>query len=294
MESAEGALPFVVLACGSFRPEDVQVSVEPTARPTTPELERLIAEEWDRQTILASRAGRLLFDGRLLRYVRHEVAPAADGAERLHLTVGPTCYRDFVGTNLFNHHRLGEIAWESFANPIGTTATLITGDGCLCYGRRSQRVAYHGGHVHTFGGALEEQDLAADGRSVGAYASLLRELREELNLDRGDLAEAWCVGLIRDKEIWQPELLFDVRTELSVAELSERWSSAEAKDEHVELVTCRNEPTAIVPFLLACGAIAPVGIGAIFLHGRRLWGEAWFERGAGQLAAAMGWMSGGA
>lgn len=285
MEFSGQSLPFVVLVGECFRPEAVRVLVEPTARPTTPELERLIAEEWDRQTILASRAGRLLFNGELLRYVRHEVAPGADGTQRLDLAVGPTCYRDFVGTNLFNHHRLGEFAWESFANPIGTTATLITGDGYLCYGRRSLKVAYHGGYVHTFGGALEEQDLAADGRSVDAFASVLRELREEVGLDRGDIAEAWCVGMIRDKEIWQPELLFDARTELSAAELSDRWSSAEAKDEHDGLVSCLSEPDAIVPFILGSGAIAPVAIGAMFLHGRRLWGEAWYRRAAEELAA---------
>jgi hypothetical protein len=282
MNSPEDALPFVVVVDGPFAPEDVVISVEESARPTTPRLESLIAEEWERQTALASRDGRRLFNGSLLRYVRHENVIDEFGQKRLRLRVGPTCYRDFVGTNLFNHHRLGEFTGEQFANPIGTTATIVTADGYLCYGRRSSSVAYHGGHVHTLGGALEAGDLAANQQTVDALAAVLRELREEVGFESEDLVQAYCTGMIRDKEIRQPEMLFDVYTGLSTAELNRRWLRAEAKDEHVALVTCPDRPGAISPFIRQCGAIAPVAVGAMFLHGRRLWGKEWYREAAVQ------------
>ena len=272
-------LPFVVDVIGRYAPSQVHVKVDASPRPTTPALDALIEAEWERQTALAHGTDRLLFNGPLMRYVRHDVTPGDEGTPEFHLTVGPTCYRDFVGTNLFNHHRLDEFGWHRFANPIGTTATLTTRDGRICYGRRSARVSYHALHVHTFGGALEERDQAADG-SIDPFGSLCRELVEELCLPPEELHDLVCVGLIRDKEIHQPEMLFEAGLDLTTEELLARWESAESKDEHDEIVTLPNRPDAIIPFTKSCGPIAPVAIGALFLHGWLQWGKDWYEKAA--------------
>ena len=277
------SLPFVVDVIGRYPPSQVRVTLDPSPRPTTPELDALIEAEWERQTALAKGTDRLLFNGPLMRYVRHEVTePSNNRPAELHLTVGPTCYRDFVGTNLFNRHRLGEFGWERFANPIGTTATLTTSDDQICYGRRSARVSYHSLHVHTFGGALEERDRTPDG-SINPFGSLCRELVEELCLPREELRDLICVGLIRDNEIHQPEMLFEARLDLTAEELLARWNSAESKDEHDEIVSLPDEPDAIVPFIKNCGPIAPVAIGALFLHGRLRWGQDWYEKAADEM-----------
>jgi hypothetical protein len=278
-------MPFDILAFGCFEPAQVRTVFEATPRMSSPLLDELIAVEWQRQMAMARQAGRLLFNGSLLRYVRHatEVGPTG-GNEVLELTVGPTRYRDFVGTNLFNHHRLDEFGWERFSNPVGTTATLVSRDGLICYGRRSESVAYHASHVHTFGGALEESDRAADG-TVDLFASVCREVEEELALRREELADLCCVGLIRDKEICQPEMLFEARLDITAEELRHRWRSAATANEHVAIVTLPDRPEAIVPFIRGCGPIAPVAVGALFLHGRRAWGEEWYSRTSEALRA---------
>ncbi len=268
-------LPFIIQACGRFAPPCVRIEFDATGRPTTPELEAAIAAEWDRQVALAHGTDRVLFNGELLRYLRHALVPGS-GGETFALTVGPTCYRDFIGTNLFNKHRLAEFGWESFANPVGTTATLLTSDGRICYGRRSSRVSYHAAHVHTFGGALEPADVGDDG-GIDAFASVARELEEELALRRDELLDLVCVGMIRDREIHQPEMLFEARLDMTAEELRRRWERAEAKDEHDEIVTLVDEPDAIVPFIKSCGPIAPVAVGALFVHGRLHWSEAWLR-----------------
>jgi len=298
-------LPFVIDAFGSFPPDRVHVHFDPSPRPTTVLLEDVIAKEWQRQMARAKRENHMLFNGSLMRYVNHAITPniaatldhatdhqtttASPNSPRrkpadlaFHLTIGPTCYRDFVGTNLFNHHRLKEFGWHRFANPIGTTATLITRDSHICYGRRSAQVAYHALHVHTFGGGLEESDRAADG-TIDPFASLCRELDEELSLSRDELEDLVCVGLLRDKEICQPEMLFEAGVDLTVEELRAKWATATSRDEHQEIIAFPDEPDAIVPFIQGCDAIAPVAVGALFLHGRRRWGQAWFEAAAGML-----------
>lgn len=275
------ALPFDVLAVGRFPPSRVAISFQPEPRPSTAELDAAIAATWQRELERARGTNRMLFNGELLRYVRHEALRAADG-ERFDLTVGPTCYRDFVGTNLYGGQWLAKCGWETFSNAVGTTATVITADNQICYGRRSERVSYHAGHVHTFGGALESADRAADG-SIDAFASVARELKEELGLALEELRDFICVGMIRDREIHQPEMLFEARLDLTAAELRDRWEAAESRDEHDDIVSLANEPDAIVPFIKSCGPIAPVAIGALFLHGRLTWGEDWFLRAGKQL-----------
>lgn len=267
---ASGGDRIVVQACGRFPRERVRVTFDAAPRPSTPALDAFIAEEWQRQIALAEGTQRMLFNGEMLRYVSHSVEAEAP-RQRFEMMVGPTCYRDFVGTNLYGGHWLERVGWESFSNAVGTTATILTADGMICYGRRSQRVAFHAGHVHTFGGALEMNDRAADG-SVDVFGSLRRELREELALTSDDIAAIECVGLIRDKEIHQPELLFEARVRLTADEIRVRWESAEAKDEHEGLVSFRDDSAAIDEFISTCGAIAPVAVGALEIH-RRLRSE---------------------
>ncbi len=278
-------LPVVILACGRFSPAQVRIEEDSASRPTTDALEAAIAREWNRQVESARGTERVLFDGALLRYVRHAIVPGADG-DTFVMTVGPTCYRDFVGTNLYNKHRLEEFGWERFANPVGTTATLLTRDGRISYGRRSTRVSYHAGHVHTFGGALEPADRAADG-TIDVFASVARELEEELGLRRDELHDLVCVGMIRDREIHQPEMLFEARLEMTAEELRRRWQQAEAKDEHDDLVSLSDAPDAIVSFITSCGPIAPVAVGALLVHGRLNWGDDWLRRAAEMLLSRL-------
>ncbi len=270
--------PFSVDAFGEFPPGHVHVHWTDAPRPTTADLDRSIGEIWERQLDECRNRGAILFNGTLVRWIGHRVE---DG--RLHVTAGPTNYCDFVGTNLYNRHRLGEIGRERFANPIGTTATVVSRDGWLIYGRRSHRVAYHAGFLHTFGGALEEADIRPDG-SIDVFAAVRRELQEELTLGDNHLDALVCVGLIHDHEIWQPEMLFEAAVNLTRDELLGRLDQADAHQEHTAIESVRDEPDALVPFIRRAAPIAPVAVGAILLHGWRRWGLAWYENAMPALA----------
>jgi 8-oxo-dGTP pyrophosphatase MutT (NUDIX family) len=277
---------FDVLAFGRFAASRTEIVSDPTPRPTCDELESLIEAEWTRRRAEAERRGLMLFNGDLYRYLRHDVRSASTGDNKdartvgmddaLTLTVGPGCYRDFVGTNLYNHHRMTEFGWESFANPVGTTATLTTADGWIVYGRRSDKVAYHASHVHTFGGSLEVADRGDDGH-IDAFGSVRRELEEELGLAADEVSDLHAVGIVRDTEIVQPELLFEGSVALSFDELVNRWRKAESMAEHVELVRLADDADAIVPFIRTCGPIAPVAVAALLLFGRSRFGRPWFD-----------------
>jgi len=267
-------LPFAIDAVGQFSPDQLRIRWQNQPRPTSPELDAMIADAWARMSADCRRRSAMLFNGQLVRYLSHQHT-----GDRLEIEAGPTNYRDFVGTNLLNGQRVDEIGWDHFANPIGTTATVISSDNFLLYGRRNDRVAFHANHLHTIGGGLEDRERAAD-HTIDAFASIQRELHEELSIKPDEIAELTCVGLIHDRQIHQPELIFDATVTLTRAELLDRLDLDDAHQEHTAIESCPDQSDAVIPFIQSAGLIAPVAIGALFLHGHRRWGADWYNRTA--------------
>ena len=207
---------FTVDAFGVFGPGRVRVVWRDEPRPTNAPLDALVDRTWAEALHEAERSGAVLFNGQLARYLRHRVQE-----EALYIEVGPTDYAQFMSTNYLNHARGDEFGWDLFSNPIGTTATLVTRDGWLLYGRRSKRVACHAGYVHTFGGGLEAGERNA-AREFDVFGSVRRELAEELGLRAAEISSMVCLGLIRDATIRQPELIFDAHLTLTRAEVETR------------------------------------------------------------------------
>lgn len=265
--------PFSVDFAGRFSPDAVRVEWTDTPRKTNPTIEDLIEETWRAKLVESKSTGQVLFNGEMARLVGSSV----DG-ETLRLILGPTNYRDFLGTNLFNGHLLETFGEDCFANALGTSATVVTSDGLLLFGRRNQKVAFHGGYLHTFGGTVEPPDRTEDG-SCDVFAAIRRELCEELKLTDDQIVDVVCVGLVRDHQIHQPELLFDVQVSASGSELRSLFDGA-TDEEHVAIESCHDEPESIVPFINSADRITPVAIASLLLHGRVCWGYSWYEQTA--------------
>lgn len=266
-------LPFDVIIAGRFEPHLVTTRWTDAPRETNAEIESIIEQEWGVRVAEAQRRGAVLYDGQLARYVSHEMS----GADAVTIHVGPTCYRDFIGTNLYHSGLADRFGWAALANPIGTTALVITADGHLALGRRSDRVAFHAGYLHTIGGSLEAADRR-EGGDVDAAGSVLRELEEELAVTPADIRRFTCVGLVRDHEIRQPELLFEAELSLDRAGLLARAAGATAADEHVSIEFCPATRDAIAPFIRAAAPIAPVAVAGLLTLGIHRWGTTWLHR----------------
>ena len=272
-QSASGGpdgAPFTVAVAGRYPADAVRVTWKDLPRQTNEALDDAIEKTWREKLDQAQRTGQLLFNGWMARLIELQV----DGG-MLTLILGPTNYRDFVGTNLYNGHLLTTLGDAFFSNALGTSATVITRDGYLLYGRRSDNVAYHGGYLHTFGGTVDRSDRTPDG-TYDLFAAIRRELREELSLTDDEIGEVVCTGLACDHQIHQPELLFDVQMNVTRGELLTRFDD-HADPEHVAIESCLDEPESIVPFVTSTGLIAPVAVAAMLLHGRGCWGHDWYE-----------------
>ncbi len=270
-------LPFIVDVQGLFRRHQLQIIYREEPAPVVPAIEEMVARAWQDQLDTARRGGFRLYNGRIVRLLRHRVE---DG--RLLMESGPSDFAHFIGTNYLNYHRAQEFGWDAFSNPIGVSGIVITCDGWILYGRRNDRVACHPGYVQAFGGSLEVGELRPDG-TFDAFDCVLRELHEEAGVQDSDVTEIVCVGLARDREIRQPELIFDVHVRQSREEMANRLRHDDPEQEHTEIVMCRDAQDAIVPFIRTVGLMSPVSVGALFLHGRQRFGADWYEQAARDL-----------
>ena len=272
--------PFLIDVCGQFAPGQLHVHWRNEPRPPCPELDALVARVWEEQTEACRRAGRLLFNGRMVRYLGHQVS---DGG--FHIEGGSTDFANFLATNLLNWRRGEELGWQWFSNPVGCSTLPVTSDGLLLLGRRSQRVAFHAGYIHVIGGGLEEVDRREDG-TVDAFGAARRELLEELMLAPEEVGEMVCLGMIRDPTIRQPELIFEAPLRLRWAEVAARLGPDDPRQEHAALLACPDEAEAILPFIRSNLPITPVAVGALCLHGRPRFGHAWYEQAVRELSVS--------
>jgi 8-oxo-dGTP pyrophosphatase MutT (NUDIX family) len=262
---------FIIDEYGEFMPSKIRVVWYDEPRRPHAQLDALVARIWNEQYQECKQRGISLFNGQLARYLRHRVED-----DTLIVDVGPTDYANFMATNYLNYHRIDEFGRDMFGNPLGTSATLITSDGWLIYGRRNQRVACHAGYVHTFGGGIELEELNDEG-TFDVFSCVIRELNEELGLSREDIEQMLCLGIIRDSQTLQPELIFDAHIRLSRDEVVGRINPEDSDEEHEAIVACLDKSAAIVPFIQSTELMAPVAVGAVLLHGRRSFGNEWYE-----------------
>ena len=149
-----------------------------------------------------ARPGVNLFDGPLCRLERIVATP-----EHLHVELSAITYRWFFGTN--GRHA----QYEPRANALGTSAALVSSDGWLVFGVRSQAVGLYPGRAHPFGGTLDPT------ANPDLLSEMARELREEIGLEADDIAELRCIGIGEDPLLRQPELLYLARSHRSQDEL---------------------------------------------------------------------------
>ncbi len=268
---------FFLDAVGPYSRDRVTVTWSDETRPTTEQVEQFIETFWRRLTDAARTDDTILFNGPLCRLVDYQVAP-----DRLSLTLGPTDYRTFIGTNLHNAHLRYSHGPEMLANPVGVSAVVITRGDYIVMGRRSRKVAYHAERIHPAGGCVEPP--TGDGRRPDPFATVVTELNEELGLTADQVSHSICLGLIRDKHIVQPELIFDVSVDATVDEIRTARHSATSEDEHSELLVLRDHPAGVVAFMeMHAAALTPVAMASLLLHGLHHWGGGWFASTRGYL-----------
>jgi hypothetical protein len=262
---------------GLFDRDRVQVRWSDSPRPTNPQIESAIEAAWAQQTCLAAEQGRRLYNGRLCRVINCETEGPV-----LQLTLGEVSYKEFVGTNLTNAQLRYIHGPDVLANPLGVSAAVVTSDGYVLLGRRSDKVFSNAGLVHPVGGIVEPP--AEAGMIPDPFQAMTDELYQELAIPAEAVTRNVCLGVVRAKRVVQPEMVFEVHVGAGVEAV--RAGSANAPDvsEHDDLVAVRDQPGAVVTYIEKnYSHLTAVAMATLLLHGQRHWGMGWLATARGYL-----------
>ncbi|GAB1608538.1 uridine diphosphate glucose pyrophosphatase-like [Argonauta hians] len=204
-------------------------------RPLPTLLEEEINKVWERR----QSKNPTLYNGTKFRV--HAAFPSLD-KHGVNLHVGVTCYKDYLGTNWSNNSQhLQNIGLALYGNsqaclsdPLGVGSLLLTTDQRIILLKRSQNCAEAAELWDIPGGHAEPQELVGsetmeniDVEHLSAadvvkeiYDSVLREIRDEVNLPKGVFEEPEMMGIAGNlRSANRPSLEFFVRCHLSSDEV---------------------------------------------------------------------------
>lgn len=259
-------LAFSLPATGTFAESDVRASWtdQPVVVPAG--VERLIAESWAAAETEALQCGRELFPGAMTRLLQW----STDGGT-LTLTLGPTDYRQFVGTNL-RHPELAErFGRDALANPLGISVAVVTADNQLLVQQRSERVFEHPGFFHVCGGNVEPADVAGPD-APGVFAAARRELEEELAITPAQIISLTCLGLAENRKTFKPDLLI----EAEVTQPADAFRSAR-NAEFSNLIFLEDATTLAGCLTQNRNRFTPPGMASLLVTGRKRYGDRWYQ-----------------
>jgi hypothetical protein len=271
---------FFLDVVGKFTRQQIDIAWDDRPRVVPDALDHEYEQTWLAESEQAAKRGASLYNGALCRLIDFS---ADDG--RLSLTLGPTNFREFLGSNLMRAHLRYVHGPEVLANPVGVSTAVTTADGFLLLGRRSQKVVFNAGKIHPIGGMLDPVEAP---NLPDPFDCILQELRTETNVSPDTIDHIVCMGLVRDKRIVQPELVFDARLNIDAATLRRMAAQASDAHEHDNLILLMDYPSSVVTFMEThAEVLTPVATATLLLHGLRHWGSGWFASARGYLQSVI-------
>jgi hypothetical protein len=127
-------------------------------------------------------------------------------------------------------------------------------------------VVYHPNRVHPFAGCMEPRD-------GDPFASICRELQEELSLASSEITDIRATGLVEDQNLRQPEVIFAVATRLNKSEIESRLDPVE----HQSMWSIPATAEAIEAAVREDPQLTAIAVAALLLWGRLRFGQNWYE-----------------
>ncbi len=269
-------LEFEILAQGVYRPEQLEITYNPSLRmPTNPSIKAWMDALWEQKLVIAHEQHVPLFDAPLFRLV--EIEAQDDG--KLHLVLGDTGYKEYVTTRVpeFVQGRKR----EELGNPLSVCSVVETSDGYILLDKR-QGVDVYVGRYHVIGGFFERDRDSTLTMQPDPFRAIRREIREETGIVQADIREQVCLGVVYDVATPHAEMCFLTRLFIPMDEVRNREPE---ENEIKQLETLRATESELREFLLKNhGNISATGEPNLLLYGKVTFGDKWFEEMMSQLS----------
>ncbi|GIY84901.1 uridine diphosphate glucose pyrophosphatase NUDT22 [Caerostris darwini] len=212
-------------------------------RKTLPFINKAIENEWDKKMKVCA----ALWNGTKFRLHKIELwRETTSNFPRVKLFLGPTCYKDFIGTNCVPESKqLIQKGIQEYGNsqaylsdPLGNGALIVTRDNNIIFMRRSKQCAEFPFMIDRPGGHPEPDDVINKAEKTNLqdvdssmlleelFDSVLKEVTEEINIPSKNLASPILLGVSYNPiTLKTPSLEFYVRCNLSTVEIIEYYKT---------------------------------------------------------------------
>ena len=268
-------LEFEILARGLYRPDQLDITYDPSLRMhTSPAIQAWMDTLWHQKLDTAQRKAVPLFDSQLFRLV--SIGTRADGT--LHLVLGNTSYKEYVTTREPEFAR-GR-ARQELGNALSVCSVIETNDGYILLDKR-QGVDVYERRYHVIGGFFE-RDLDMATTRPDPFASICREIREETGIQLKDISEQYCLGVVYDLTTPHAEMCFLTRLNISLEEVYRRVPEEKEIQQLLSLYITKGS---LLHFVLANhGNISATGEPNLLMYGALRFGEEWFAEAMRRLS----------
>lgn len=261
-------IEFEIVAQGFYRPAQLVIDYDPTLQmPVTPEIQEWMDTLWEQKLTQARQQGTPLFETPLFRFV----AAAAQTDGTLHITMGDTCYKQYVTTRVpdFAQGR----SRPELGNPLAVCSVVETSDGCILLDKR-QGVDVYVGRYHVIGGFFERH-LDQVASLPDPFGAIRREIREETGIQADDMRDQYCLGVVYDLAMPHGEMCFLTRLYIPLDEVLRRAPEDREIKQLIPLQVTEESSRAFI--LKHHGNISATGEPNLLLYGGWKFGEQWFE-----------------
>ena len=262
-------LEFEILAHGFYRPDQLEITYNPSLRmPTNSPIQAWMDALWEQKLANAHDQNIPLFDAPLFRFVEVEVKD--NGI--LHLVLGDTGYKEYVTTRVpeFSQGRKR----EALGNALSVCSVVETSDGYILLDQR-QGVDVYVGRFHVIGGFFERDRDSTVSKQPDPFGAIRREIREETGILQSDIHAQFCLGVVYDTTTPHAEMCFLTCLAIPLAEVHNRLPE---EDEIKQLETLKVSEPEFREFLVKNhGNISATGEPNLLMYGGVRFGRAWFE-----------------
>jgi len=274
MGIGKSMLEFEILARGLYRPDQLDITYDPSLRMhTSPAIQEWMDTLWQQKLDTAQKKAVPLFDSQLFRLVSTE----AREDRSLHLVLGNTSYKEYVTTREPEFAR-GR-ARQELGNALSVCSVIETNDGYILLDKR-QGVDVYEGRYHVIGGFFE-RDLDMATKQPDPFAAICREIREETGIQFKDISEQYSLGVVYDLTTPHAEMCFLTRLNITLEEVYRRVPEEKEIQHLLSLYITKGS---LLHFVLANhGNISATGEPNLLMYGAVRFGEQWFGEAMRQL-----------
>jgi 8-oxo-dGTP pyrophosphatase MutT (NUDIX family) len=240
-----------ILVEGRFLKENIIIYYKPKRIAQDPAAKQLIESEWS----VFPYANPDSFNGPLFRLDSYGLVGSLKDIDKIELYLSDTDYKEFVGTR--NQDFATTFPKEKMSNPVSVGVILISKDNKLILGRRSSSIDSDKSSISVVAGYLDpRKDLIrvphSNSQRVDIFYGICREIHEETGIEKKDIVELTCIGLIDNKLHNQINIPFYARLNLLAQDVLNRAKYC-SKKEFAELSVMQNNEQSIKEFMEKSG-----------------------------------------